>query len=289
VCGRGLDLASGPKNLDVLGNTFAETGLSAIVMNASSLNGNTLRSNTIRRKTQYPGALPGNSFAEDAIAYGPQVPDELKDFAPAAITSIAGTTVTGTSGAGSPCPNCTVELFLEDLDLIKDCLKPLKLVTADGSGNWTATLPSALPANRGLRTMSTVPALHIIEGLDPGSTSNISTLYSIPKVSVTASDPIASEPGTNTGTFTFTRNVAYASLTVYYTVSGNASPGGDYVALSGKVIFPKGVKTKTVLVQPKNDSLDELDETVRVTLTDKPNYNLYTPTQATVTIKDDND
>ena len=286
VCGRGLDLGSGPKNLDVLNNTFAETGLSAILMNSSSLNGNTLQGNTFRRNSPWPGTQPGNNFAEDAIAYGPLVPAALRDFEPAAITSIAGNTVTGTSGDGSVCPECTVELFLEDLDLIKDCLKPLKRVTANASGNWTAILNTALLPNQGLRTMSTVPDSFTIIGLDPGSTSNISGLYQIPKVSVSASDATASEPGTNTGTFKFTRNVAYAPLTVYYTVSGTATAGVDYLALTGKVVFPEGVQTKTVQVVPKNDTIDEPDETVRVVLINKPNYNLAAPTQATVTIQD---
>lgn len=285
VCGRGLDLGSGPDYLKILNNTFSETGLSAILMN-SSVEGNTIQKNIIKRKTQWPGAQSNNTFAEDAIAYGPTIPSYLKNFEPAAITSISGKTVMGTSGVGSPCPNCVVELFLDDVNPVKECKKSLKRVTADAEGNWTATLPSALTATQGLRTMSTVPDALTIIGLKQGTTSNISELYRIPKVKVSASDPTASEPGTNVGEFKFSRDVDYGPLTVYYNVSGTAASGVDYVALSGKVVFPEGVKTSTVQVKPKDDTKKEGDETVKVILVDKPDYNLGSPAQATVTIKD---
>lgn len=285
VCGRGLDLGTGPDYLKVLNNTFSETGLSAILMN-SSVEGNTIQKNVIKRKTQWPGEQPGNSFAEDAIAYGPFVPSYLSNFEPASVVSISGSTVRGTSGAGSPCPNCTIELFLDDLNQVKECKKFLKRVKANASGGWAATLAAPLLPSQGLRTMSTVPDSFTIYGLKAGTTSNISTLYQIPKVKVAATDASASEPGANTGTFTFTRDTDYAPLTVYYTVSGTATSGADYVALSGKVFFPEGVKTKTVQVKPKDDTLNEANETVKVILVDKPNYNLGSPVQATVTIQD---
>jgi hypothetical protein len=285
VCGRGLDLGSGPDYLKVLNNTFAETGLSSILMN-SSVEGNTIQWNKIERSSPWPGEQPGNDFAEGPIAYGPTVPSYLENFVPAAVTSISGNTVKGTSGAGSPCPDCVIELFLDDVDQVKECRKPLKRVTADANGNWTATLAAPLAFNQGLRTMSTVPDALTIIGLKQGTTSNISELYRIPKVKVQASDPTASEPGTNVGVFTFTRDADFGPLTVYYSVAGNATAGADYYALSGQVVFPEGVSTKTVQVKPKNDTTKEGDETVKVILLDKPAYNLGTPAQAVVTIKD---
>jgi hypothetical protein len=63
-------------------------------------------------------------------------------------------------------------------------------------------------------------------------------------------------------------------------MSGTATPGADYIALSGTVSFPERVKTKTVQVQPKDDTIKEPNETVKVTLVDKPNYNLGAPVQA---------
>lgn len=182
VCGRGLDLSNGPQDLQVVINTFVETGLSAIVMNSSSLNGNTLRGNIIRRETQWPGEQGLNEFKEDAIAYGKEVPDALRNFKPAAVTEIDGVTVSGVSGKNSPCANCTVEVFLDDSDTITETLQSLAVVTADGSGNWTATLPTPLVGTQGLRTTSTVPDTFTIIGLDTGTTSRLSELYTDTKM-----------------------------------------------------------------------------------------------------------
>lgn len=176
VCGRGLDFAGGPEAMQVLDNVIVETGLSGVVMNNWTLNGNTLWGNLIWRESPWPGKQGGNQWPENAIAYGPFVPQALKTFAPAQVTGVTGTAVTGTSGNGSPCPNCTVELFLDDTDSITETLQSLDRVTADGSGNWTATLPAPLEGGQGLRTMSTVPDDFTITGLDAGTTSNLSTL-----------------------------------------------------------------------------------------------------------------
>jgi len=177
VCGRGLDFGGGPHGMLVRDNTIVETGLSAILMNSSSLNGNTLRSNIIRRATEWPPAQGMNPFPEDAIAYGPFVPDALRTFTPAQVTEISGTVIQGTSGAGSPCPTCTVELFLDDKDSVTEALRSLGVVTADANGDWSFTLTASLESGQGLRTMSTVPDSFTIIGLDAGTTSNLSVLY----------------------------------------------------------------------------------------------------------------
>ena len=176
VCGRGLDFGNGPSDMLVQDNTLFETGLSAILMNNWQCNGNTLRSNIIRRADAWPGEQGNNPFSEDAIAYGPHVPDELRTFTPARVTQVNGTSVQGTSGQGSPCPLCTVELFLDDTDAVTEALTSLVIVTADGNGNWNATLPAPLEPGQGLRTMSTVPDNWTITGLDAGTTSNLSWL-----------------------------------------------------------------------------------------------------------------
>jgi len=175
VCGRGLDLGNGPSDMQVLDNAIVEPSLSAILMNGTTLNGNTLRGNTIKRETAWPGKQGHNKFAEDAIAYGPVAPSALRNFIPAEITTVSGTSVTGTSGHGSPCPFCDIELFLDD-DEITEALHPLATTTANGSGEWHATLLAPLVSGQGLRTMSTVPDNFTITGLHTGTTSNLSTL-----------------------------------------------------------------------------------------------------------------
>jgi len=60
-------------------------------------------------------------------------------------------------------------------------------------------------------------------------------------VTVTATDAVATEASLKTGTFTFTRTGSTTSLlTVYFTVSGTATAGKDYVSLGTSVIFPQG-------------------------------------------------
>lgn len=177
ICGRGIKLSNGPVGTQVISNTIVEPGLSAVVMNHWTLNGNTLHGNVIRRESPWPAEQGDNTFPEGAIAYGDKVPEELSGFAPAEITEINGTDVSGTSGPGSPCAFCTIELFLDDQDSVVEALESLALVIADGDGNWTATLPTPLQDNQGLRTMSTVPDDWTINGLDGGTTSNLSMLY----------------------------------------------------------------------------------------------------------------
>jgi hypothetical protein len=181
ICGRGIKLSGGPEGTQVISNTIVETGLSAILMNDSiitdRLNGNTLRGNVIKREGDWPGEQGDNTFPEAAIAYGSGVPDPLRNFTPARITEISGTSVSGTSGTGSDCPFCTIELFLDDRDTVVEALESLDLVTADGDGNWSATLPATLEEDEALRTMSTVPDDWTITGLDAGTTSNLSVLY----------------------------------------------------------------------------------------------------------------
>jgi len=177
VCGRGIKLSNGPVGTQVISNTIVEPGLSAILMNHWTLNGNTLRGNVINREEQWPGPQGDNAAPEGAVAYGEEVPDELRNFKPAQVTEVDGTTVSGTSGEGSECPYCTVELFLDDTDAVTETLQSLAVVTADSNGDWTATLPAPLQTGQGLRTMSTVPDDWTITGLDAGTTSNLSGLY----------------------------------------------------------------------------------------------------------------
>ncbi len=96
--------------------------------------------------------------AHEAFKFGDSLPTELRFFEPAAITSIDGVNVSGTSGAGSPCANCTVELFLDTHDTVVETLESLAVVTADGSGNWSATLGHTLALTEGIRTATTTAA-----------------------------------------------------------------------------------------------------------------------------------
>jgi hypothetical protein len=107
-------------------------------------------------------------------------------------------------------------------------------------------------------------------------------------VAVRATDATATEAGPTTGTFTFTRSGdTAAALTVGYTVAGTATTGSDYTALGASVSFPAGVTTVTKTVTPRQDALQEPNETVVLTLAQSPNYAVGTPGSATVILSSD--
>ena len=54
-------------------------------------------------------------------------------------------------------------------------------------------------------------------------------------------------------------------------VSGSATNGTDYPALTSPVIIPAGSSTLTLTVAPGDDGMAEGNETVDVTLTANPN------------------
>jgi serine protease len=107
-----------------------------------------------------------------------------------------------------------------------------------------------------------------------------------PSVTVSATDA-AAEAGLDPGTFTVTRSVVTASpLTVNYSMSGTATQGSDYAAVSGSVIIPASTASATVTITPVDDVIIEGNETVILTLTADPAYFVGPPGNATVTIAD---
>jgi hypothetical protein len=74
-----------------------------------------------------------------------------------------------------------------------------------------------------------------------GSNAFVTKLSSSPVVSITATDPWASESAGDTGTFTVSRTGDLTNaLAVSYIVGGDAVAGTDYAALSGSVVIPAG-------------------------------------------------
>ncbi len=111
------------------------------------------------------------------------------------------------------------------------------------------------------------------------------------QVSITANDASAAEPQDN-GQFTVTLdqvNNTGGPITVYYLVSGSATPIADYMALTGSVEIPNGSSSAIIDVNVIDDKLLEGDESVVVTLTgtDKPTVTVNgLADTATVTIAD---
>jgi hypothetical protein len=155
--------------------------------------------------------IRGNQIEDSIIPvfFFPSVPDGYKYFNPAKVTSISGRTVAGTSGdpgqppGGAPpvdstCPNCVIELFLDNRDGNIETLTSLGTVTADAQGNWSA--PNILPegglsSNQGIRTQSTTAANGTIQNFNAGTSTRVSDdLYGPSGVIATPLPPERPQP-----------------------------------------------------------------------------------------------
>ena len=142
------------------------------------------------------------------------------------------------------------------------------------------------------------PSETIIVTLAPGagyvigspSTATVNLTSNDGTVTVVANDASAAEPS-STGQFRFTRAgtplAALPAVTVSYTVSGTATPGTDYAALSGSVTIPAGVASQVVTVTPIDDPDVEPSETIIVTLAPGAGYVVGSPSTATVNLTSD--
>jgi thiamine phosphate synthase YjbQ (UPF0047 family) len=138
------------------------------------------------------------------------------------------------------------------------------------------------------------PDMVLIQTTDTNSngiarfTVNATQVGPEPTVSVAVNPASVNEDGSGALTYTFTRaGDTTEALTVGYTVSGTATAGTDFPAQSGTVTIPAGQTTATVMINPTDDTVDEPDETIILTVTDGSNYNVGTPSSATGTILDD--
>jgi hypothetical protein len=108
-----------------------------------------------------------------------------------------------------------------------------------------------------------------------------------PIMEIVATDAVAGEWLTNTARFAFVRSGdTSAPVVLQYAITGNASNGTDYAALSGTLILAAGTRTTTLVVTPKPDTLVEGDETVTLTLFPATTYQLSSLSNATVTLRD---
>lgn len=111
----------------------------------------------------------------------------------------------------------------------------------------------------------------------------------LPIVSILAPDPLAAEPGADTGTFVISRDRdTNSALSVTFTVGGSATSGTDFNSIGTSVIIPAGADSTSVTLTARDDILFETNETVVVTLTTLSSYRV-TPAaaSATTTISDD--
>ena len=132
-------------------------------------------------------------------------------------------------------------------------------------------------------------------GYDLGNTASRTATVTITDTdtftaSVVSTVATANENPISNGTFTIdlaSVNNTGNPVVVNYNVSGTASSGIDYNALSGSLSIPNGQRTGTVTVTPIDDTNIEVNETVVLTLAAGTRYAIGTPNNATVTLVSD--
>ena len=125
-------------------------------------------------------------------------------------------------------------------------------------------------------------------GAPSSATVTIIDNTNVPTVTISATTNTATEQGPTPGVFRVSRSGGTSSaLTVNYTVSGTATSGSDYFALSGSAVILAGQSSAQIVVTPVDDGVvGEGNETVVVTLTSNSGYTVGAPSSATVTIID---
>ena len=113
----------------------------------------------------------------------------------------------------------------------------------------------------------------------------------LPVISISATDPTATETPSDTATFTISRTGSTTGpLTVAYTTSGTATEGSDYPTLTGTATIADGQATTTIEILPIDDVDLEITETVIVTVTPDALYEVaLSPDNGAIITITDND
>lgn len=110
----------------------------------------------------------------------------------------------------------------------------------------------------------------------------------VPSASIAVSPASVSEDGATNLVYTVTLNQAALTATsVNFTVSGTATSGTDFAAVSSPLVIAAGATSGTITVNPTADATIEVDETVVMTLSAGAGYTVGAPAAATGTILND--
>lgn len=216
------------------------------------------------------------------IEFGPAISsdDPLKTFNPAKITGLDETRriVTGANGDDSPCPDCIVELFLDDLNESEEAWEVLAVVTATAGGDFTATLPYSLPTNAGIRTSSTAQDDVVIGTYGAGTTVGLSKLYVSP-ADLYIAGPVTGSVSTPY-TFTIVVLPTQATTPISYAIEATdlspmaSSVESTAIYLTNRVWTEPG--TKTITVTASND-LGSASDMFEIVISGEEGHKIYLP------------
>lgn len=116
-------------------------------------------------------------LASNIIGFASSIRDSWEFFNSARVLEIDGVNVIGTYGDYSPCANCEVEIWLDDLDDLQEAQELLLRITTDSNGDWQATLPAPLQEGESIRTMTTSTTFFEIPEMSDQTTGQASRMY----------------------------------------------------------------------------------------------------------------
>jgi uncharacterized repeat protein (TIGR01451 family) len=163
------------------------------------------------------------------------------------------------------------------------------LASLDGNRVWTIYLYTTVePATAGTIVNQASASTN---GVDPAPANNAGEETTSITAAPAASFSAASLGiGESAGQATIAVNLSAApdhSVSIdYATGGGTASAGSDYSPTSGTLSFGAGQISKSFSIPIGDDSLDEPDETIQLTLSDPSGGTLGAPASATLTIAD---
>ena len=131
------------------------------------------------------------------------------------------------------------------------------------------------------------PVFDPLNGLTKPRIKILAALDELPAVQFSAPTYTAGE-GSGRATITVNRTgVAVGTLTATYTINdGTATAGSDYTAKTGKLSFTATQTTKNIIVLIRNDTINEADETINLTLSDPVGGLLGGQSTAVLTVTD---
>jgi hypothetical protein len=211
------------------------------------------------------GACPGGGAQLPVTRTGGSSGAASVNYATANGSAAAGSDYTNTSG--------TLNWASGDSASKTICVPILQDTLAESAETFTVTLSGASGASQGSPSVNTVTINDDDAGT--GALSFSSATYS---TSEAANATITvNRTGGSTGTVTVN----------YATSNGTATAGTDYTATSGTLTFGPSVTSQSFTVPVTNDTVDENDETVNVTLSSPGGgATLGSPSSAVLTIVD---
>ena len=288
--------------------TIGGAGLSDVVVTANNANGVITDADGYFTVANLPAntysltpLLYGYSFSElfnNSITVGPSFTGANFDASASSVVTIATTT-----SASEPSTNGTFTLTRTGDDS-QDLVVNVNSVTGTATLTTDYTLTPAyatgslgfstftIPAGSSTLDITVAPAIDtsqegpetIILQIGPGNGYLVGSASSatmvlgdddtaLPRVAFTANTARTAEGSATPAQFTVTRTGAVGSaLTVNYAVSGTATSGSDFTALTGNVVIPANASSATIAISPVNDSTSESLETAILTLSSNAAY-----------------